>query len=311
MNRFGQYAWPIVLTTLLTALLAGAIAIFLRLFSDNATLTLYLRVLAVTGGLGGVISGFIRNERRLVLCAYPANGDRSIECGALADVVIGIGGAWGVFFVLGRSMRIGDETEDLLTLVGLGVVAGFSARSLLATLRTRILGEARTVAAETARETVRDQVQKTTAYSDISGVAVVVQISDASVDPRAKLRLLKDAETRITEVLAKEPANPSAHILLGSIKKRLAPLAETTDEKNRLLGDAINAATRVIELKPTIDTGYYNRACYKALKGESVATIVSDIDKAIELLPENRALLHDDPDLANYRELPEIAARLK
>ena len=40
--------------------------------------------------------------------------------------------------MLGRSMKIGSGTEDLMVLIGLGVVAGFAARRLLQSFGTRL-----------------------------------------------------------------------------------------------------------------------------------------------------------------------------
>lgn len=311
MRSLAEHGWPLLLTALLATLAAWGLDLFLALFSDKPDLVLDLRTLAVTGGLGGVISGFIRNERRLILCAYPSNGTRHIECGSLADAAIGLGGAWGVFFVLGRSMRIGTNVEDLLTLVGLGVVAGFSARALLATLRERVLGEARSVAIETAKETVKARAEQTESYSDASAVAVLVQVSDTLAGPEPKTQLLKNAEGRANELIARDPNDAGALILLGNVKKRLALLADAPAERNRLIDEAIGLSTRVVELRPTAYAGYYNRACYKALRGAAIGAILPDIDKAIELSPEAKALLQQDPDLAGVRNAPDLLTRLR
>lgn len=288
--------------------------LFVGLFSSQPLLVSYLRVLAVTGGLGGgLVSGFIRNDRRLILCAYPLNGNtRQIECGTVADAVIGIGGAWGVFFVLGRSMRLGEGVEDLMTLIGLGVVAGFSARSLLSTLGDKVLGEARSVAQETAKETVRAQIYKTEDYSDIKDASMLVDISDTLASPEAKSDFLAKAEGVAVQLLSKDASNLQVLLLLGYIKKRQGLLPGVpTDGKNQLLDEAISFCSRAITLAPDREMSYYNRACYKALRGLSVTSVLEDVEKAIALLPENKGLFSTDPDLAAYKDKPEIAARLQ
>lgn len=304
--------WPLVTTLLLGVAGISAIGYFLGLFAGDPELVLYLKTLAITGSLGGLISGLIRHERRFVLASWPLDADARpprIECGALADAVIGIGGAWGVFFVLGRSMRLGSATADLLTIIGLGVVAGFSARALLATLRERILGEARSVAEETAKETVKAQAKESVTYTDMTHVATLIKVSDAAPAPEAKTELLEGAEARVNEVLAREPTNVSALLMLAAIRKRQAWLELSVDKRNVLLDEAIMLCSRVIELRPSQGQAHYNRACYKCLRGTAIAEVLVDLDKAVELVPEWKAIVKGDPDLEHCRSDPRFKAR--
>jgi hypothetical protein len=63
-----------------------------------------------------------------------------------------------------------------------------------------------------------------------------------------------------------------------------------------------------------VESAYYNRACYRALRGanEDLALMVADMKKAIELLPENKQLFAspDEHDIDSVRTRPEVAALL-
>jgi len=125
---------PIILSVIVGFLIILALRYFLTLTEADATLRRYLTILSFTGALGGIIGRAIADDRLLNLMWFDPTDRAGVKCGIIADGVIGLGGAWGVFLVLGRSMQLGTNTEDLMVLIGLGVVAGFTARTLLQAL---------------------------------------------------------------------------------------------------------------------------------------------------------------------------------
>lgn len=314
MARWGRYAAPLLLTALVGAIIVFVLNLFLRLFSFNDTMILYLRTLAFTGGLGGIISGFIQNDRKLLLCSYSGEDSRTIDFGSLADALIGMGGAWAAFLVFPRAMRLESGVEDVLPLIGFGVVAGFGARSLLTTLRDKLLGEARGearfVAEKTAQEAVRGVTERAGDYADSGDVRLLVDLADASTG-QTKVDALKRAESLAKNYLSKSPRSPQVLVAFALVKKRLAMLTEVEADRNALLDEAISLCSTALELRPGLEVAYYNRACYKALRRVTVTSILADMDRAIALLPDNRELFREDSDLASVRDYPEVAARLK
>ena len=107
-----------------------------------------------------------------------------------------------------------------------------------------------------------------------------------------------------------EQRSPRALSHLARVKKRLA-LISAGDARRTLLEDAIRLCSEAIRRDPNRNSLYYNRACYQALlTPPPIPQIIQDMQRAIELLPENRELFRTDPDLANVRADPGIAALL-
>ena len=335
--------WPLGLTALLSWLVFFGLNRFLTFFSgtnfltssDRQIVAIELRVLAFSGALGGFVSGFIE-DRRLHLCVYPVDGKQQIEFGALADVVTGVAGAWGIFFVLGRTLSLGATPNDALTLIGLGVVAGFGAKSLLVVLSERAkkaVETAKQVAMATATEvaaTKAAEVATTTAtqvavgaakesgkkaedYSDSQRITAVVDLSKIETDITRRTQLLAIAEDIANTVLEKTADSPQVLVALARVERAKADLLppEKAAEKQELLKKAVQQCSRAVEIRPDLEWGYYNRACYKALTGEPASSVAEDVREAVKLLAENRTLFLHDDDLAKYWNLPEIAALLE
>lgn len=309
---------PLVLTLLGGVAIWLAIRAFLSILPPT-NLTLYLRLLAFTGALGGIISGLIETQGKLLLCRYSKDGN-GFECGAIADMLIGIGGSWGVFLVLSRFIRPdtaeGSElTGYMLSVVALGVVAGFSSRALLGSLRGTLLGMAQSAAQSTAervvKETMPGEVRSTAEkVSDSGNVRALLEVADTMPPGPERDVRLASAEAIAQESLQRHPDNATLLIFMGAIRKRQA-VAAPADKKDELLRQAIELCTRAAALEPANWVAYYNRACYRALRNEPVGPILEDIDAAIRLNPDAKRRLPGDPDMAQAkRDHPEILARL-
>lgn len=93
----------------------------------------------------------------------------------------------------------------------------------------------------------------------------------------------------------------------GRIKRALAFLEGTTsEEKVKLLHDAINILDDIISLNDTYDSAYYNRACYKCLLGYNATAVLKDLKKGIELDQSNSDYARTDPDFESIKDLPDF-----
>jgi hypothetical protein len=324
-------------------------------------ITILLKILAGCGALGGLISHFMRrttpaldkDSTTIEDGAHPLNpivmlsqfisvdGKPAIEGGILASVVTGVGGAWGVMFVLAKPMNIGTATTvgDVLTIVGLGVVAGFSATALLRSLAKKLGGQVDRAELEqverrfriTAKainksvdEVAAAQDEIATAQSAATLMATADQMTEqarAAAQPaeaaahRARaIELLNAADSLVGELLQSKPRSAEALVSRSAIKKRLAILNEDQQQKDALLREAVELCSQALQFDPNLERAYYNRTCYRALRGpnEDPALIVADMKKAIELLPENKQLFasQDEHDIDSVRTRPEVIALL-
>jgi hypothetical protein len=325
-------------------------------------ITILLKILAGCGALGGLISHFMRrttpaldkDSATIEDGAHPLNpivmlsqfisvdGKPAIEGGILASVVTGVGGAWGVMFVLAKPMNIGTATTvgDVLTIVGLGVVAGFSATALLRSLAKKLGGQVDRAELEqverrfriTAKainknvdEVAAAQDEIATAQSAATLMATADQMTEqaraAAAQPaeaaahRARaVELLNAADSLVGELLQRKPRSAEALVSRSAIKKRLAILNDDPQQKDALLREAVELCSQALQFDPNLERAYYNRACYRALRGpnEDPALIVADMKKAIELLPENKQLFasRDEHDIDSVRTRPEVIALL-
>lgn len=323
---------PVVITVIIGGLIFLAISYFLSFIEQNlkdskgAELRFYLAVLAITGALGGVISGFIENNRTFH-CIWADEEDRRfLRCGSLADGLIGLGAAWGVFLVLGRSLRVGTQPEDMLVLIGLGVIAGYGGKLLLRILTLYIQDmvqakEAREEAREANRritgrvELLEPRVELLEPSIDYSNIDTITDTVDAitgihkSLDNNAKDRIrdiLQKAHRIAEGRLQQNPNDPRSYMYLARVKKRLAFIASSNVEKNALLNEAISLCDQGLNINPNTEQLYYNRACYKALLHFPIQHIIADMKKAIELNPDNKKFFKEDSDLQEIHEQPEI-----
>ena len=123
---------------------------------------------------------------------------------------------------------------------------------------------------------------------------------------------LRNAAIYLKQGLAVAPDLPEAYILMGRLRKRQALLIDpglNDETARRLMTDARDACTTAIKSSPDNESAYYNRACYRSRLGEPIANVFDDLQKAIELNPENRDFALEDGDFTtnlNYDELKNL-----
>jgi tetratricopeptide (TPR) repeat protein len=361
----------VAVTAVLLAGLYLCVTEFLTLLSSytdekgtniGGDVTLLLKILAGGGALGGLISHFMRrtspdsgrgvpptedsaqplNPIVMLSQFISVDGKPAIEGGILASIVTGVGGAWGVMFVLAKPMNIGaaKSVEDLLTTVGLSVVAGFSATALLRSLAKKLGGQVDRADLEQVEKRFRktteainknvdqvaatqDDIAATQSVATLIATAdqVAAQAAAAAAQPpeaaahRARaMELLNAADSLAGDFLQRKPESAEIMVSRSAIKKRLALLNANPQQRDSLLNEAVTLCTQALQLNPQLESAYYNRACYRALRGanEDLALIVADMKKAIELLPENKQLFAspDEHDIDSVRTRPEVAALL-
>ena len=316
-SRLPLWMPPIILTLIVGVLIILALGYFFTLTEADGTLRRYLTILAFTGALGGIIGRVIADDRLLSMMWFDAGDRAGIRCGFIADSLIGLGGAWGVFLVLGRSMQLGTRTEDLMVLIGLGIVAGFTARTLLKTLGENIERQVRQNQqhiSQLQRQTERSRAVQMSnlaqiIYTDVE--STFTEFDNASdIQKRAMRDRLEELQGTIERLVQSDPESAEALHALARVKRRLAMIA-TGDNRESLLGQSISLLGDAIQRDPQNDYLYYNRACFRSLLASPpIPAIRDDIQQAIQLSPENKELFRTDPDLDTVRDAPEIAAVL-
>jgi hypothetical protein len=309
-RRIPLWVAPSILSVIVSFLIVLALVFFLGLSEENATLRRYLIILAFTGALGGIISSAIADNRRLRLMWFDLTDRTIVHCGIIADALIGLGGAWGVFLVLGRTMKIGTGTEDIMVLTGLGVIAGFAARRLLRGLGTGLeqqLQQLQQQQQETQENQIYNQVQASYMLID----RVIDAFDNANdIQKRGMREQLEEIHGVAESAMRVEPESPRPLSYLARVKKRLA-IISTGDTRRTLLEEAIQLCSEAIRRDPNRNSLYYNRACYQALLvPPPIPAIIQDMRRAIELLPENRELFRTDHDLTDVLTNPDVTALL-
>src|SRR6267142_1223122 len=132
---------PILLT--LSALAGlGAIVYFIMHFTTgHAGLPITYWLVPVFGAGGGAVGGVLRNENRLVLSSIePPN---KILLGIIGDISLGLGGACGIVFLFGNTLRINqaDPLANVL-LISMSFIAGVFGKRLVEVAGEKFLKEA-------------------------------------------------------------------------------------------------------------------------------------------------------------------------
>ena len=317
-----DYRWvgAPVLTFVLAALMVGAVAHLIKLLVPQPGaqadtyrhLRLQVELLAITGAFGGLIYGLIADKGALRWTWFDPQQSFVFITGALADALIGVGGAWGVFLVLGRTLRLEETPDDMLVLIGLGVVAGFGARTLLVALSRNLerMAEVREQARAEARQEVKLATSRQLPYTAGVTAQTVAGMFDAT-EPAMRPRLKGTLEGSIEQIeaaLQVAPRQVELYWHLGALKKRLALIVPET--KRALLLEAIEACTRALDIDKRLAWAYYNRACYRALDERPVAQVADDLKSAVAIDGGFKNTASNDEDLAAYVHQPEIASIL-
>lgn len=232
-----------------------------------------LLIVVLASAFGGIAYGITHRTSRV----FRAPGGSEVDLGALGDAMIGVAAGVGVFFVAGALFGIelsANPTAELyLRTLALGILAGFAGAQLLTGLSDHVMQQVQSIDSkvEVLRQEMRfhDQLMKAFYLLDI--------------EPANSLSVFET-------VLALEQDNEKALVGLGAALKRLGRINE-----------AIEAMDRLLALNPTSEVGHYNRACYKSVRGDDEESVLIDLEKAIDLLPDYRDYARREPDLESIR----------
>jgi hypothetical protein len=118
-----------------------------------------------------------------------------------------------------------------------------------------------------------DEVQDAIVAQNASSLIALADSEEGS----RKEAFLRAVEKTCQQRLVAKPSSPQTLVALGCVLKRLALLPTEEAHRDHLLMLAIEQCTKAIAINPNLETAYYNRACYRTMRGEAVALIVSDI----------------------------------
>ncbi len=308
----GRAAGALAATSVVAAAVVLGVGYLLSIIPETdpkVPLTLYLKVLAITGALGGIVAGVMSNDGKIKWTLPHHENLVFLDMGINGDAVVGITGAWGVLMVLAKSVKF-DGADGLLFLVGLGVVAGIGSRKLVEVLTRQL---ERILTRAEAQDIAKNQASAAGQYAALSSANMAAELFDAAPDQTGRQRLRGVVEKALAYVEPLVATARSADLYIGSaaLKKRLAMIAATDEGKGRLLEEAIGLCTRALEVNSDSEVAYYNRSCYRVLRSlmpprnnDLLRLGLDDLSRAIELDGGNRQLAWGDSDLLALREEP-------
>ena len=280
----------VLLTILLALVVFFAFSWFIHLFPDNISKT--MRLILVSGGFGGLIYGFTERERRFEFVRY--QDAVGLNCGSLADILIGIGAAFAVFLVFAGSINIDTDksVDNTLRLLGLGVLSGIGGKSLLAGLQRRLARQL---------EEIGEKVREVE-------VTAVVAARKASrnywytVGENYRLRdEWQDAKYAYRKAI-EEDADFTAGLLgLATTLRDEASKATSADEKDELLKEAWDSCEMALRKEPDYAMALVVRASLNLVLNKADSMVRDDLEKAIEIEPGLREFIAKDRGLDGIR----------
>ena len=240
-----------------------------------------LLTLAISG-IAGALGGFMAS---INICSpneiYFGFSAKKVKLGSFGDMLIGFAAGMAVLILSGSTGHAAGSFHA----VPLGLLAGIAGNRLLFGMSNAILGRVMS-----DQEELRDKVDR------IDKVTELITEGEKLLErgnPRA-------AEELFRQALGLDSRNPLAHLDLAKSYRHQAdelPASQQTD----FMKMAIQSLSTSIETSPRYDRAYYNRACYRAITGESPRDVLSDLRQALELFPGNRQLAVADPDFEPLR----------
>lgn len=229
-------------------------------FVSGEELRRTLILLGVSGALGGLLYSIIASKGEFGLCYYKKEGSERLTLGALGDMVVGIGGALGVFFVLAGTIKLDAAADNVLRVLGLGVVSGYGARRLMKAMEERLSQALAQQAAEESKK-AREEIQGERAQHSVREGIDFLSRNDYIAALQA-----------FGEAIKLDPSYAQPHVGQGMVFKRQGKY-----------GDAVKACTTAIEKDRELAVAWYNRSCYRALNGEGVNAVLADLREAVRL----------------------------
>lgn len=286
----------------------------------------------IFGALGGVVGGILRSDNKLELCSFEQAS--RIKLGVVGDVVVGLGGASALTFLFGGTNLLNFDVKNLQSLVLLvsaSCVGGAYGRKIMEIAGEKLLRQAREesrqVAKEESRQVVKEESRQVAEESRQVAKEEARQVAEESrqvakeearqvakeesrslVNPTKAIAYTltatnlinagRDFETALDileKALDSDPKNAGAWVERGRALKKLGRIQE-----------ALEAVEQALKIDPKKVEALYNRACYNALLGGDIDSIVEDLKKSLELAPALRKIAKTDPDLEKVRNNKKI-----
>jgi tetratricopeptide (TPR) repeat protein len=281
---------PGVLTLLILVVLIWVIHYGVR-FLTATGLPATVWLVAVFGGLGGVVGGVIRSENKLRLCQI--NSRASLDLGVAGDIVQGLGGAAAAIFLFDGILKTGlEETkpgaQPGALLISVSFLAGAFGRTVILTAGEKLLLKAEQKAEEKATQVVMDLAGTPNAIAYTSAALETIKRSGNPRDWEAALRFAEQA-------IQSDPNYANAYIEKGRALKRLGKVQE-----------ALETVEEALRRFPNEAKALYNRACYRCLLRQPTSTVLADLKRAIEILPKLKEDARGDHDFDALHGVPEF-----
>ncbi|HKU75034.1 MAG TPA: hypothetical protein VJR02_14070 [Pyrinomonadaceae bacterium] len=264
----------IVTTISVTLLSLLLLYLFLSLMTDGDIKRVFT-ILMATGAFGGLIFGFFQRENRFDLPYF--DSPSKLYFGSLADCFIGLGAAHGVFFILAGSVNIsqGNSLDDTLRLVALGLVSGIAGKSILSSLRSRLVKQI-----EELGEKV-EHSEKKADKKDYYNLGVSYRLE----------KKWQSAKWSFKEAIRIDADYTSAYLGLAEAQRDEYVDSSRTD-KDELIKDALKNCSLAIHKEPDFAPAYLTRATLYALFDSDKAK--SDILMAVRLKPEMKQFIFEE-----------------
>lgn len=263
----------------------------------------WLVIVIISAAFGGFVHGISRPAPGRYTLVWPFSG-KATEFGVLGDIFVGITAGVAIFFVMDSFFGLKTDKVDpekILKVAGLGVICGYLGVTLLNQLSLivfkRIIKDEKEIEQErTQLEMLKKRIQATSKAVDLMSLADAYwRWGQAQKDNT----LLDRSLELFDEAIAADPTNPDHYIKKSFV---YAEKAATAEDKSLLYDSAIALTNMALKVDESCARAYYDRACYKQLKGGATADVLRDLETAIKHNDVMRKLAKLDPDFKQLRE---------
>lgn len=241
-------------------------------------MVLFFEILAIVlpaGAAGGLVHGIVKPAEHpltVPFCQY------RLRLGFLGDMAIGGVASVAILFLLSPVLSITfarfPSTEELLKLLSVSVLAGFSGRPLVESLSVRLINQIAQVEKKVDQVAIREESESYLRQGDFHAGAQNYDHAIAYYEKALRI----------------DSRNVNALLNRAKALKRIGKLAE-----------AIADCTAALTIESRNARAYYNRACYRALSKVPVDEALCDLRAAIALFPPYRNYAKTDPDFDGLR----------
>jgi len=244
----------------------------------NTTLAALFTV-AAGGAFGGVVLGMVRETRYRIHMP----GGNKMEIGFFGDALVGIAAALSIFTIAGSILNISfdklNEPEEFIKIIALSVLAGFAGISLLQKLSENLINKVREINKDVEELKLKEKSSEFLARGEFL----------ANNDQH------DEAIEYFDLALSVDSKNELSNICKAMSLKRVGKVQEAYDLMDQIIKGGSNASG-----------AHYNRACYGALLGHNLSSIINDLSKAIEISKWSRKGAATDSDFDSIRDAEDF-----